>query len=1079
MDTSWVERDDGILFDTSQQKTECITEELERLCLEERAVHQQDGIRLPYESAVLLSREERELLGLPSINPYQLMLRADGDLGHHDLHYIVEVLKPDGTPFIRPAFRGCLLHLDSDTCYLLNVDQYQMVCLARQSNRAVPQMPRKELSSYNLVNLAELQKHARKTDAKLDHVLAEGNNKVIIPEKLDIEFREDANGEIHVEPVLLTKEDNGDLRAVDSNGFQGKFDKYRMVQDIYRTEDRTRYVCRPEVKKGLEKIKEVKHISKADRERYREQPRELFPDAVFHFQKKEAPETEETEGNWLPDEGVAFDDAYSERVKGVADIQKSQYYGSGHKVDWLRMEGEDLQEPSSMKNGAEASKTAMSHPTTPDPAPMDDDFMVAEGQASHGTRFSNEPSSAGAARAVPAHPKKTTQALDIKDNAEIIDYEVKAKDRAGALDGECLNEGIQLLDYQQQGVQWMFSDWEKGYNGVLLADDMGLGKTLQTLAFITALKKGDKNQEKPVLIVAPIALLKNWQQEYAKFIQPGIFRAIVSLHGSALHDFETGERTPNGKKKLKLRALENTIALTTYETLRDYQFSFAEITWGIIIVDEAQKMKNPSTGVTKAIKAMKYDYTICLSGTPVENSWVDLWSIMDFVQPGKLRDLKWFKETYVNQISADKTDTIVRLGKKLKERLTPLFLRRMKKDKLQGLPQKYVHECMEQMPEYQKRCYMSVIERACRQEMHPLMMIARLRDISLHPDIGTKRVDAFYQMEPQDIIRQSARLIATFRVLDEIKSRDEKALVFLVSKKMQAVLKYIIERKYGITILPAVNGSLNGQARQRIVDQFNTSEGFDVLILSPEAAGVGFTITSANHVIHLSRTWNPAKEDQATDRVYRIGQKRDVHVYLPIACHKEFGRDGSFDEKLNRLLDYKRKLSENVLFPTGDSQRDGFRMFYDLTKHRPSNMEAYYWDIGDIDNLNGDAFEEIIADLYNHMDGYQAEKTQHSHDYGVDIVVTKQEGHEGLLIQCKHKEVPDASVGKKGVQEVSAAVCYYKKLYPGYTFQPVAVTNAVSFSRGAEILASDNGVKLIARDELIHLLKEHPVIKKC
>lgn len=1079
MSVSWSEQEQGLLFRVEAASHDGVTGELERLCLEERAERQAGGVLLPHESVVLLSREEQELLGLPPRNPYRLMLRAHGDLGHSDLRYFVEVLKPDGTPFVRPVFRGCLLHVDGETCYLLNADQYQLVLLAHQSNEHVPQMQRKDVPCYNLVHLAKLQRHARRTAAKLDSVLSEQNNKVIIPEKLDIAFREDAAGEIHIEPVLLTEDDDGGLQAVDSAAFQGKFDRYRTVPDIYRMEDRTRYVCPPAVKQGLEKVKAVRSLSQEEQKRYAEQPRELFPEAVFHFQKKESVDAQESaDTDWLPDEGVAFDDGYSERVKGLTEIPKSQYYGSGHKMDWLRTEGEGEEEDAEGIASADAEGATQEGATDPAASdPADDAASVADVQDD----ASSEAVHGKAADDIFAHPKKTIQALDIKENDEALDYAVEENAREGELADDCLAEGIHLLDYQRQGVAWMFTEWRNGHRGVLLADDMGLGKTLQTLAFIAALRKNDASQHKPVMIVAPIALLKNWQKEYERFIEAGRFRAVVPLHGSALKDFATGEMTPNGKKKLQLHALADMMALTTYETLRDYQFSFAEVAWGIIVVDEAQKMKNPTTGVTKAIKAMKYDYAICLSGTPVENSWIDLWSIMDFVQPGKLKDLRWFKEHYVNRLDDNDVGTILSLGEKLKAELRPLFLRRMKTDKLSGLPQKHIHVCAEQMPEYQKRCYLSVLMAAQQQDLHPLMVIARLRDVSLHPDLSTKRLDAFFQMAPEDIIRQSARLITTFRILDEIRARGEKALIFLVSKKMQAILKYVIEKTYHQELLPAVNGSLNGTARQRIIDAFNASEGFGVLILSPEAAGVGFTITSANNVIHLSRTWNPAKEDQATDRVYRIGQKKAVNVYLPIACHKALGVGGSFDEKLDELLAYKRKLSEHVLFPTGDSQKDGFRLFNDLTQNgvAANTMDTYDWHIEDIDQLNGDAFEEMVADLYGSMEGCQAEKTQHSNDYGVDVVVTKEQSREGWLIQCKHKEDPESSVGKRGVQEVRAAVPYYQKLYPGYAFQAVAITNAQAFSPGARTLAADNGVQLIDRKALKHLLEEHPVLKNC
>ena len=895
-------------------------------------------------------------------------------------------------------------------------------------------MQRREAQGYNLRNLAKMQKHARLAAAHLDDVLSEQNNKVVIPERLDIEFKEGTDGQFYVEPVLLTQDDAGELQAIDSQSFQQKFDTSSMVQNVYRLADRTRFVCTPEVKQGLEQMKRVRCIRREDKARYEAQPRELFSAPVFYFENKEKSESAvEQDTTWLPDEGELFEENYSARVKGITAVQKKQSYSSGHKMTWLSKEA-------GVAERNEASLHAGQQVQSKD---------------------------------------QSGKALAINDNVENIDYALNVNPRVGALSPDCLKEGVHLLDYQKAGIAWMFKDWQEGYNGVLLADDMGLGKTLQTLAFLAALKKDDVDKQKPVLLVAPIALQKNWQKEYQKFIKPSIFSMLLPLHGSTLSTFETGEIAPNNKKKLQLIVPMNTLAITTYETLRDYQFSFAEVNWGIIVVDEAQKLKNPTSGITKALKAMKYDYAICLSGTPVENSWVDLWSIMDFVQPGKLRDLKWFKTHYVNAVDDSDLSSLTTLGQKLKRNLAPLFLRRMKKDKLSGLPQKYVHVCREQMPDYQKRCYMSILAAAQQQNMHPFMLIARMRDISLHPDIGTKRLDAFYQMPPDDIIGQSARLLATFRILAEVEARGEKALVFVVSKKMQAILKYVIEQKYHLQLLPPVNGSMNGQARQRIIDKFNALPGFNVLILSPEAAGVGFTITSANHVIHLSRTWNPAKEDQATDRVYRIGQDKDVHVYLPLACHKDLGEGESFDEKLNELLEFKRQLSDNVLFPTGDSQNDGMRIFEALTKRHPSTTQNYYWTIADIDHIVGDAFAAIVVALYNGRQGYQASRTQHNNNYGVDVVVLADSGKTGSLLKCQRLDNAQDQPGVKCVQDVYAAIPYYEKLYPGYMFQVMVLTNAEHFSAEAESLASMVHVKLVVRENLQQLLTRYPVVKNC
>lgn len=1080
----WSEAENGFLFNESAKNIQAIWERLEILCLADIAQETKNGILLPYEKAAGLSEQDCELFHFPPRNPYRIYIHANGDLGHDDLRYIIEVIRPDGQPFINPQIKGTLIHLGEDRTYRLNEDQYQMISIAKDSNQLLRSLPSKQVQQFNLSHLAKIQRHAKATDAKLDSVLAPSNNRIVVPDRLDVQFKDEPDGTVKVLPVLLQEDEYGNSNAVDTDNFQDIFNRKKDVRGVYMGNDRTRYVCSESIQEGLKQVKSVPKMSREEGERYRKQPKELFDGEVFHFHH-EQDNTEKciSDTDWLPEEGVLENDtSYSSRVDGLEELHRGSYYGgSGHKTDWLPAEGYPQQgdvlqtENNSEGQDIDVGKTSM--------------HEKQGGHVSEHTSGSSSSKTVGdvdvteSCEKIPPKPKKLLS-LRIKPNLERIDYTKNINPRTVNLLEDGLRSGIHLLNYQIDGVKWMLTQWKEGYQGVLLADDMGLGKTLQTLTFLAKIKKSCNDFDKlnqPVLIVAPIALLDNWKNEYQKFVQDGIFSCVVPLHGRALHEYATGETTLNGKKKLNMNLPRNCIALTTYETLRDYQFSFAEVGWSVIVVDEAQKLKNPQTGVTVAIKAMKYDYAVCLSGTPVENSWVDLWSIMDFVQPAYLDNLKNFKKKYMERLikSDGDPEAIESLGKELKENLAPIFLRRMKKDHLDGIPEKKVYSCPEQMPSYQLRCYMSVLELASTSAVHPLQVIARLRDISLHPDIATKQLDAFYNMNADAIIQQSARLIKTFDILSEVRSRNEKALIFLVSRKMQLVLKYILNRKFNVNIFPPINGEMNGHARQRIVDQFNASEGFGVLILSPEAAGVGFTITSANNVIHLSRTWNPAKEDQATDRVYRIGQKRDVNVYIPMSCHRDFGIGGSFDEKLDSLLNYKRTLSENVLYPTGDTSKDGMRMYDELTKNRHTNTEGCYWDINSVDTVIGDVFEQIVADLYNLMNGYEAFKTAHSNDNGADVVVKSTKDNSGYLIQCKHRDNSENNMDKKAIQEIVAAVPYYAAEHRGYTFKPVVVTNARQFTAGAISLAEKNHVRLISRDELASLLRKYPILKTC
>lgn len=1030
MSEIWIERGDGYFFPRDDRMSSAVRAKLRMLSVEGMAEDRIYGVLIPFAKSVLLSDEDAELLKFPPHNPYRLSIRTTGDMGHADLRYIIEVIRPDGRCFVAPKINGALLHTDGKTLYRLNADQYELVRLASASNEHIAALNRRQVMSFNLTNAHHIQKHATATDARLDNYLSADNMKVVIPERLGVEFQQIDDDKFQVQPVPIAEN-------VDVKDFQDAFNRRREVKDIYVGKDRTRYVCPDDVQSGLRQIKSVPKISREDKERYERQPKELFSDEIFLFDD----EPSDDQSDWLPVEGE-----FSDRVIGVEEVAQSSYFGANvYKTDWLNEEGQK------------------------DRAPEADAESSSKGERSSSTTKK---------RAV-----KKIYALKIKPNFERLDYVADSDNlRGGVFSDSALRSDKELLAHQKAGVEWMLEQWTNGCKGVLLADDMGLGKTLQTLAFIAGLKKccrDYKKIERPMLIVAPTALLNNWQVEHERFIEENIFRAVIPLHGSALKSYETNELTPNKRRKLRLTLPRDCLALTTYETLRDYQFSFAQVEWSCIVADEVQKAKNPSAGITTALKAMQYDYAIGLSGTPVENSWTDLWSIMDFVQPAWLGDLKSFKEQYLQPLMTDSgADNIETVGRRLKKNLDPLFLRRMKTDHLSDIPRKNIFRCPEEMPDYQRQCYSSILEAArLDNDVRPLNVIAALRDVSLHPDLSTKTLESFFETAADEVINQSARLKKTFAILDEIKRRNEKALIFVVSRKMQLILARLIEQKFNIKIAPPINGTMNGAYRQRLIDEFNGSDGFNVLVLSPLAAGVGFTITSANNVIHLSRTWNPAKEDQATDRVYRIGQTRDVNVYLPLACHRDFGVGGSFDEKLDALLTHKKSLSDKVLFPTEDGIKDGLAIFNALKNSPSSTLPTYCWSIEDVDGVTGGVFERIVADLYNSMNGFKATKTPTVNDNGADVVVLSQSSNDGLLIQCKHREDIGDGLGKRAIQEVYTAIAAYENIHRGVKFQGVVVTNAEGFTSGAVELARQNNVRLIARNELAEMLRENQVLK--
>jgi len=480
---------------------------------------------------------------------------------------------------------------------------------------------------------------------------------------------------------------------------------------------------------------------------------------------------------------------------------------------------------------------------------------------------------------------------------------------------------------------------------------------------------------------------------------------------------------------------------------------------------------------------MKYDFGLSLTGTPVENSWVDLWSIMDFVQPGHLGSLKEFAKEFHNPLGKADDDEKERLGQRLKSKVEPFLMRRMKEDHLEGLPDKKINTLPVEMPEIQIERYLDVVKKAqevliCnsgkKRKEHILKTIGQLRDISLHPDLPFISEVGFADFDDEEVILRSARLKKTIEILDQIRAKNEKAIVFVLSLKMQSILKRIFEGRYAIKS-HIINGKVPGGRRKSIVDSFQKTFGFNVIILSPAAAGVGLNITSANHIIHLGRAWNPAKEDQATDRVYRIGQDKTVHVYLPLAVHPSLGNGGSFDEKLHRLLEYKRRLSKALLIPPAMIQDDWEDMI-DVSKLSSTDVATpKKVTINEIDQIEAADFEHAVAAIYRKK-GHQVEVTPRTNDQGADVVVLPHgENKESFLIQCKHTINPLTTQGSAGIQEINAAYGIYTKDYD-LEFEKVVVTNALRFTPNAQHLADANNVKLIPRDDLTALLNLYPIV---
>ena len=478
---------------------------------------------------------------------------------------------------------------------------------------------------------------------------------------------------------------------------------------------------------------------------------------------------------------------------------------------------------------------------------------------------------------------------------------------------------FQLKQHQHIGIAWLqnlFNFAPINVNGCLLADDMGLGKTIQLLCFIgTYLEQSE--HKKPILIVAPVSLLENWQAEVNKFFTAR-YGKVLALYGEHLKERKLKD-IPQDLQEKGIKTLlqddwrgEADIVLTTYETLRDLQVSLGREHWSMMICDEAQKIKTPNALVTQAAKAMNADFKIACTGTPVENSLADLWCLFDFIQAGLLGSLKEFGQVYKRPIE-DEEDGIAL--QKLRDLIQPQTLRRMKSD-VADLPEKSEQKDCKRIPisPLQRQLYQDVIANyenvpdgkrgnAMLQALHTMRMICA------HP----------LQLDPKQPKTESPKVEWLLQTLTGIQKKQEKVIIFTEFRDIQTFLQRLLRDHFGLNVY-TVNGETKtssrgkGESRQQRIDTFQYSEGFNVIIMSPVAVGFGVNVQKANHVIHYTRCWNPAKEDQATDRAYRIGQEKEVFVYYP-SIYAEFE---TFEIKLDRLLADKRKLATDMLRPASE-----------------------------------------------------------------------------------------------------------------------------------------------------------------
>ena len=684
----------------------------------------------------------------------------------------------------------------------------------------------------------------------------------------------------------------------------------------------------------------------------------------------------------------------------------------------------------------------------------------------------------------------------------------------------------QPFPHQEEAVRWLGlhaercgkpQRWVDGQSywgaGALLADDMGLGKTLSTLVFLRewclAWKDKVSNPAPACLIVSPLSLVENWKEEIEKTFGHSLSpfsRVVQAIPAANLGDFyatrsgkdviQPGLNGESGKVEQygltfgqdNEQSLDQpgTIVLTTYTTLRNHRFSFAGCDWSVVVLDEAQNIKNPNALQTIAAKAMKGFFRVALSGTPVENHLGDLWCLMDMVEPGALGSFAEFRSRWITPIRQDPSK-MQEIGQALRNHLDTLILRRTKEESLKGLPPKSVHHVKIPMTTQQAELYDEVLRCANaatdlddvnRKANQWLASMWELRRVSLHPALlgDAATPEASGAASSRAYLARSGKLSWLLEKLDGIRSDGEKVLLFAVQKKFQELLRNHLSEIYGLKIA-VINGDTKAVASPRsnetrlgLIKEFSEAKGFGICVLSPIAAGAGLNITAANHVIHLERHWNPAKENQATDRAYRIGQKKEVHVYFPLLEHPTRSIT-TFDNGLDRLIAQKNNLAGSLgLIPIQSvNQEELFEQLFGGEKN-VGNDVAKPINLSDAVKLSWDMFEALIACLYEN-ESEQVILTPRGRDHGADVLVIGHRERGNILVQVKTtgSSKLDSEIA---VRELEGAAPFFENAMRRKFAARFVHTNAKGFSRRTKKAAELYGVEAYGQEWLERALEK-------
>jgi hypothetical protein len=879
------------------------------------------GVRIPYGNFQVIQKElAAHLIEAWTPNsPFLLKIDRKSDVGHADFRYRYSFVLGGKTVsierlgyYVKRAAHPEIFLLDSQMFSLLE---------AMDGFNSLP--PEAKTPQRSWLTFATVKGCAKEVGAALDGALQ--MNDVIVPSMLGLDMREHNDGTLTFLPRC---------EELAGEEFHQVFERNPGAEKLYSLDrpglGRLRVVLTDEQHQVLQRMKRVRARG-------------------------------ELKERLLREPGIAFDGLrdyvelpYGERVIGVGEFQFAPTPRPMNEEPamaglWEEAAGfEQAQVESDALSGVLGSDGAAqvrAGEGTPDGARAVEDAGVAADSAG---------SVAGAGEADSTVRRRGDKYLLIETNEESVKENFlseaeRARRFANSIEFErprSLRENRTLRAHQERGVRWLQTcSLISQRSGVLLADDMGAGKTIQVLTFLAWCMESGRFPDlakreppfRPILIIAPLILVDTriWESEMERFFENDgvVFWPVLSLHGEQLaklrRDDAEGREWEVGQPLLDLdRILRHRVVITNYETVKNYQHSFAYMKggaplWSFIVTDEAQEYKVPSTKVSHAVKALKARMHIACTGTPVENRLLDLWNICDAFQPGLLSSAREFVEQFEANRNRSREESLTELKKKLLFQQPHAFLLRRTKAEIAELPQKQIVRLDCEMSDAEVAAHQSFLA-DLRRDDRPSRYFAILQKFSQlyqHPALLKENAEDW---DAPELVRQSSKMRALLTKLHEIRGRREKAIIFVRLRTMQALLSKVLQAEFripvriinGETKLRGMGMSLSGsRTRNAILQEFRGRPGFNVLILSPFVAGIGLTIVEANHVFHYGRWWNPAVEAQATDRAYRIGQTKEVSVYLPILRDPSGRVAPTFDERLDALMDRKQRLAEDFLRP--------------------------------------------------------------------------------------------------------------------------------------------------------------------